>query len=91
MVSHILSIDDIWYSVYGSLRDVSSLKKNLDLYCKATDMWINLENSCLLTNHCSRAEVTSFLCILHVQYKLMDEGVKYLGFHLNLDKYKKTD
>jgi hypothetical protein len=91
MVSHLLFIDDIWCSIYGSLRDISSLKKTLDLYCKATCMWINLEKSCLLTNQCSGVEVTSFLCILPVQYKSMDEGVKYLGFHLNPDKYKKTD
>jgi hypothetical protein len=63
-VCHLLFIDDVWVSIYGSLRDVSSLSKTLDLFCKATCMKINLENSCLLTSLCSGAEVTSFLHIL---------------------------
>jgi hypothetical protein len=91
MISHLLFIDDIWVSIYGSLRDMSSLKKTLDLFCKATGMKINLEKSCLLTSLCSGAKVTSFLRLLPVQYKSLEEGVKYLGFHLKPDKYKKSD
>jgi hypothetical protein len=91
MVSHLLFIDDVWVNIFGSLRDVSSLSKALDLFCKATGMKINLDKSCLLTSFCSEAEVTSFLHILPIQHKSLDEGVKYLGFNLNPDKYKKSD
>jgi hypothetical protein len=52
-ISHLLFVDNIWVSIYGSLSDVSSLKKTLDLFCKETSMKINLEKSCLLTSLCS--------------------------------------
>ena len=90
-VSHLLFVDDVWVSIFGSLRDVSSLSKELDLFCKATCMKINLDNSCLLTSFFSKAGVTSFLCILPVQNKYLDKGVKYLGFNLKPKKYKKYD
>jgi hypothetical protein len=91
MVSDLFFIDDIWVNIFGSLSDVSSLSKALDLLCKETSMKINLDKSCLLTNFFSEIETTSFLHILLVQHKSLDQGVKYLGFDLKIDKYKKSD
>jgi hypothetical protein len=54
-------------------------------------MKINLEKSYLLTSLYSGAKITSFLRLLHVQYTPLEEGVKYLVFHLKPDKYKKSD
>jgi hypothetical protein len=59
-VSHILFIDDVWVSIYGSLREMSSLSKTLELFCKATGMKINLEKSRLLTSLCSGARLPPF-------------------------------
>jgi hypothetical protein len=89
-IFHLLFVDDIWVSIYGSLRDVSSLTKILYLFYKETGMKINLENSCLLTSVYSGAEVISFLRLFHVQYEPLEGGFKYLGFHVNPEKYKKS-
>lgn len=58
MVSHVLFVDDVWVNIFGSLRDVSSLSKALDLFCKAISMKINLDKFCLLTSFCSEAKIT---------------------------------
>jgi hypothetical protein len=63
-VSHLLFVDDVLCSVYGSLSDVSRLKRILDSYCKATGMQINPEKSCIVLNNCSEAETNSFLNII---------------------------
>jgi len=89
-IPHLFFIDDIWVSIYGSLRDMYSFKKTLYLFYKAIGMNINMEKSCLITSLCSRDEVTSFLRLLPVQYKSWEEGLKYLGFHINPNKYKNS-
>jgi hypothetical protein len=45
MVSHLLFVYDVLCSVYGSNRDLTMLKRILDLYCRAIGMMINLEKS----------------------------------------------
>jgi hypothetical protein len=36
-ISHFLFMDDIFCSIFGSVRDAKSLKDNLDLFYKATE------------------------------------------------------
>jgi hypothetical protein len=59
-VSHLFFIDDVWVNIFGSLRDVSSLSKSLDLFYKATGMKINLDKSCLLTIFSQRMKLPLF-------------------------------
>jgi hypothetical protein len=91
MVSHLLFIDDVFYSVSGSLRNLASLKRILDLYCKAMGMMINMEKSCILLNNCMEDESNSYLNLILAQRKNIEEGVKYLGFCLKPDCYRKED
>lgn len=51
-ITHLLFVDDVLCSVYGSPSNVTSHKIILDLCCRATRMAINLEKSCILTNNC---------------------------------------
>jgi hypothetical protein len=90
-MSHLLFMDDIFVSVVVSLRDLASLKNSLTLFIQATRMTVNPEKSCLIINHCSEAETHSLLNIIPVQQKTLGEGMKYLGFYLKPDFYRKED
>jgi hypothetical protein len=46
--SHLIFIDDVLCFAQGIQMDLTTLKEVLDLYCKATDMEINQEKTCLL-------------------------------------------
>jgi hypothetical protein len=89
-ITHLLFVDDVLCSVLCSLKNMSTLKRILDLYCRATGMLINLEKSCTLINKCSDAEENSFLNVLLAQKKFLEDGVKYLGFLLKPDQYRKA-
>jgi hypothetical protein len=90
-VSHLLFVDDIFVGVYVSLRDLSTLKNILTLFCIAIGMKINLEKSNLLLNHCSEVEEATFTNLFLARRRQLNEGIKYLGFNLKPDCYKKED
>jgi hypothetical protein len=91
MVSHLLFVDDVFYNVSRSLRNLALLKRILDLYCKATRMMIDMDKSCILLNNCTEVELNSYLNLIPTQRKNIEEGVKYLGFCLKVDCYRKED
>lgn len=90
-VSHLLFVDDIFCSMVGSQRDLSSFESILNLYCSATGMMVNMEKSCIILNHCSKAEATSLFNIFPAQRKTLNESLKYFGFLLKPDCYRKKD
>ena len=91
MISHLIFVDDVFYSVNGSPREVSELKRILDLCFRATCMLINLEKSCVIINKWFEAEDNSFLSLILAQRRALEAGFKYLGFHLKLNRYRKED
>jgi hypothetical protein len=91
MISHLLFIDDVLFCVFGSLRDVSILKRILDHFYRASGMVFNPEKSCLVINNCSEEEVNYFSALILAQARSIDEGLKYLGFFLKPTNYKKVD
>jgi hypothetical protein len=90
-VTHLLFIDDIFCSLFGSQRNLNSFKNILNLYCSATGMKVNMEKSCLILNHCAEAEESSIANTFPSQRKPLSEGLKYLGFNLKPENYRKED
>jgi hypothetical protein len=90
-VTHLLFVDDIFCNLFSSQRNLNSFKNILNLYCSATRMKVNMEKSCLILNHCAEAEESSFANIFPSQRKPLSKGLKYLGFNLKPDNYRKED
>jgi hypothetical protein len=61
------------------------------LLYSATGMKINMEKSCLLLNHCENEEEAYIAITFPAPRKLFSEGLKYLGFNLNPENYRKED
>jgi hypothetical protein len=90
-VTHLLFVDDIFCSLFGSQRNLNSFKFILNILCSATGMKVNMEKSCLLLNQCTEAEELAIANSFPTQIKSLYEGFKYLGFNLKPDNYKKED
>jgi hypothetical protein len=46
-ISHLLFVDDVLCFAQGFVRDITTLKRVLDLYCKPTKIVVKLEKYCL--------------------------------------------
>jgi len=58
-ITHLLFLDDIFYCLHGSKRNLSALKDPLNLFYNTMGMKVNMEKSCLLLHHCENEEETS--------------------------------
>jgi hypothetical protein len=63
----------------------------LDLFSRATGMQINSSKSTLSTHFMDPEEVLIFKALFPFAKKPIDEGLKYLGFHLKPNSYTKSD
>jgi hypothetical protein len=86
-----LFVDDILIFCSGNIRDAKYLLNILDLFGKATWMEINSRKSTLSTYNLDREEIDLYKRIFPFEYKEMEEGLKYLGFHLKPNRYRKED
>jgi hypothetical protein len=86
-------VDDILLFDNDSLREMNCIKVILDTYCKATETEVNMNKSCTLFNGLD--EVMEGLITQIKMFSMnsgpIDNGVKYLGFHLNPNYYKLVD
>jgi hypothetical protein len=90
-VTHLLFVDDVLIFCSGARRDAEKLATILDLFGKATGMEINRRKSTLSIHKMEREEVELYLGLFPFEKKGLDEGLKYLGFHLNPNNYRKGD
>jgi hypothetical protein len=86
-ISHPLFVDDILCCTQGSIRDISELKRILDLFSVATGMKFNFEKSCLILHNCSETDSIQIELLLLAPKHSLKEGFKYLGFYIKLDNY----
>ena len=63
----------------------------LDLFSRATGMQINSSKSTLLTHLMEPKEVLIYKALFPFAENPLDEGLKYLGFHLKPNSYTKSD
>ena len=90
-ITHLLFVDDVLIFCSRDRRDTRVLKEILDLFSKATGMDINVEKS-TLTNHLLRPEEELEL-FENFPFTIsdLDSGLKYLGFSLKANSYRKED
>lgn len=90
-LTHLLFVDDVLIFLNGSLAYSSSLQYVFDLFQKATGMVINIHKSSLLKTGCSQHEVLYIRNRFPFPPHQMEEGLKYLGFHIKHGGYKISD
>jgi hypothetical protein len=88
---HLLFVDDIMIFGQGSSKEMKSIKKILDIYCKATVMEVNMTKSLMLFNVLEEEVKMQVLNLFPMNYVELDQGVKYLGFKLKPNDYKYVD
>ena len=90
-MTHLLFIDDILLFYNGTRRDIECLERGFNLFKIATGMLINIQKS-TLTPYLLREPEVRILTIFFLTPILdLQDGLKYLGFHLNPNDYQKSD
>jgi hypothetical protein len=90
-ITHLLFMDDVLIFSTGSRKDAETLKNILSLFSKATGMVINEGKSSLTTNLLTEEELGAFRQHFPFVEKKLEEGLKYLGFVLKPNDYRKED
>ena len=90
-ITHLLFVDDILIFCNGSIREEAILSELLTLFCKATGMQINFQKSTITTLNLEEEVLRTFLELFPFQHFSLDDGIKYLGFRLKPNCYKKED
>jgi hypothetical protein len=90
-VTHLLFVDDILVFSARTRGEDDNLNNTLKLFSKATEMIINEGKSTLTTLCLSEMEKIRYKLHFPFEEKTIDEGLKYLGFTLKPNDYRKED
>jgi hypothetical protein len=90
-ISHLLFVDDILIFCDGSRRDTENICDGLTLFKQAMGMLINEHKSSITLASLDGGESLFITSRLPFQVFDLDEGLKYLGFQLKPNDYRKTD
>jgi len=90
-LTHLLFVDDVLIFSGGFIREAEVLRNVLSLFSKARGMQINDRKSSLSTHLLSEEEDKSPRLIFPFENKSIDDGLKYLGFLLKPNDYRKED
>lgn len=70
---------------------MTTINATFQLFQKATSMQVNITKSTLSPIALSFAEMNNVNVLFHFHINQIDYGLKYLGVHLKLNDYQKTD
>jgi len=90
-ITHLLFIDDILILCDGSKRDADLISEGLTLFKSTTGMLINAQKSNILFSWLKNEDIRYYLDLFPFQSLELEEGHKYLGFHLKPNDYRKND
>ena len=93
-LTHLLFVDDILLFCNGTRRYIECLERGINLFKTATGMLIKIQKSTLTPYLLRELEVrilTIFSQFFPAPVSDLQDGLKYLGFHLNPNDYRKLD
>jgi hypothetical protein len=90
-LSHLIFVDDVLIFCSGMRGDAENLSSILDLSGHATCMQINFHKSTFCAHLMEEEELDVYKEFFPYETNPFDEGLKYLGFHLKPNNYKKED
>jgi len=82
-------VDDILNFFYGSRKDIGKLSEGLLIFKQATGMEINNQKSSITLSHLSAEDTIHISTRLPFRVFALDDGLKYLGFQLKPNDYRK--
>jgi hypothetical protein len=90
-ITHLLFVDDVVLFGIGSKSEWETYKKVLDLFCKATGMAFSIQKSVFLEAGWEVEQLDWLKELLPFEVRSVDEGFKYLGFHIKPNCYSRAD
>jgi hypothetical protein len=87
-LTHMLFVDDVLLFGDGTIREWRSYKHILETFCLATGMEINDNKSLILCNELFPEVEAHILHQYSFHSKPLDNGLKYLGYHLKPNDYR---
>ena len=87
---HMLFVNDILLFCRGTKRDINYLHRGLNLFKTTTGMMINLQKSTLSYFCLDDSDLRYIFGFFPIQAMEISKGIKYLGFILNPNDYRKT-
>jgi hypothetical protein len=90
-LTHLLFVDDVLLFSGGSRREAETLRDILSLFSKATGMQINDRKSSLTNFLLLEEEDLAHYSFFPFEIRALDDGLKYLGFNLKPNDYRKED
>ena len=90
-MTHLLFVDDILLFCNGTRRDIECLKRGINLFNIVTWMLINIQKSTLTPYLLREPEVRILTNFFLASVSNLQDGFKYLGFHLKPNDYQKLD
>ena len=83
-------VDDVLFFCNGLRGDIEKMHNMLDLFSRATDMQIKERKSTLSIKNMEDDELAVYRTLFPYNTLDFDAGLKYRGFHLNANCYKKN-
>eukprot|EP00253_Pinus_taeda_P008007 PITA_08007 len=90
-ITHLLFVDDILIFTNGSVPEMKEYKSIFDHFMKAKGMQINSRKSQVCVSSFNRRECSRISNLFPYQMQPLESPIKYLGFWLKPDSYKKAD
>lgn len=89
-LTHLLFVDDIILFCNGSRRDIEFLERGINIFKTTRWMLINLQKSTLSPFLLRKLEVRNLINFFSDPVSDLLEGIKYLGFYLKPNDYRKS-
>jgi hypothetical protein len=90
-ITHLLFVDDVLIFCSGRVGDAEILTEILSLFRSSIGMQINIQKSTLTISEMEREEVATYQRLFPYSVQDISEGLKYLGFQLRPNNYRKED
>lgn len=90
-LTHLLFVDDILLFDRGTRRDIDCLYRGLNMFKTTTGMVINLQKLAASFFHIEDTYLRYMTGFFPIQALEISEGIKYLGFFLKPNDYRKSD
>ena len=90
-LTHLLFVDDILLFCRGTRRDIDCLYRGINIFKIATGMMINLQKSSVSFFRLKDTDLRYMTGFFPIQAVEISEGIKYLGFFIKPNGYRKFD
>ena len=89
--NHLLFVDDILLFCRGTRHDIDCLFRVINLFKIATGMMINFQKSFVSFFRIEDTDLRYMMGFFPIQAMEISEGIKYLGFFIKPNGYRKSD